>query len=49
MAVMTDARVLPHDTYERMKEIFRAMDNGGKGHLVFEDLRKAYRQGFTAS
>ncbi len=25
------------------------MDIGGKGYLVFEDMRKAYRQGFTAN
>lgn len=35
VAVMSDARALPYDTYERMKEIFRAMDIGNKGFLVF--------------
>ena len=24
------------------------MDHGNKGFLIFEDLRKAYKQGFTA-
>lgn len=48
VAVMSDARALPYDTYERMREIFRAMDIGNKGFLVFEDMRKSYRQGFTA-
>lgn len=31
-----------------MKEIFKAMDIGNKGYLSFEDMRKAYKQGFTA-
>ncbi len=44
---MGDARVLPIDTLERMREIFRAIDNGNKGFINFEDLRKSYQHGFT--
>ena len=45
---MNETRVLPRDTLLRMKEIFKAMDNGDKGYLNFEDLRKSYKAGFTA-
>lgn len=47
VVVMGDARVLPIDTLERMREIFRALDNGNKGFINFEDLRKSYQHGFT--
>ena len=45
---MSDARVLPYETMSRLREIFQAMDMGQKGYLNFEDLRKAYKAGFTA-
>lgn len=32
---MSDARVLPPNTIDRIKEIFEAMDNGNKGYLNF--------------
>lgn len=30
---MTDARILPPNTIDRMREIFSALDNGNKGYL----------------
>jgi hypothetical protein len=46
--VMSDGRLLPPETLDRIKEIFRVMDIGLKGFLNFEDLRNAYKTGFTA-
>lgn len=45
---MSDGRILPSNTLDRIKEVFRAMDMGNKGYLNFDDLRKSYKRGFTA-
>lgn len=31
-----------------MREIFKAIDIGNKGYINFEDIRKAFKQGYTA-